>query len=143
MEVLDVFCLDKSNEVARYEDRGNTKLLYHGNRLSNRAGIVSQRLRIAPPEAPSTGYMLGNGVYFADMNSKSANHCFITRSNPVVLLLMWEVSLGSSNQFMDADYNADKMPRGKQSVQGMRRVEPAGFKKMVDGVEIPVGPPKI
>ena len=24
------------------------------------------------------------------------------------------------------------MPRGKQSVQGMRRVEPAGFKKMVE-----------
>ena len=29
------------------------------------------------------------------------------------------------------------MPRGKQSVQGMRRVEPAGFKKMVEWVEIP------
>ena len=39
MEVLDVFCLD--NEVARYEDRGNTKLLYHGSRLSNWAGILS------------------------------------------------------------------------------------------------------
>ena len=48
MEVLEVFSLDKTNEVARYEDHGNTKLLYHGSRLSNWAGILSQGLRIAP-----------------------------------------------------------------------------------------------
>ena len=29
------------------------------------AGILSQGLRIAPPEAPVTGYMFGKGVYFA------------------------------------------------------------------------------
>ena len=34
MEVMDVFCLDKSNKVARYKDRGNTKLLEQGSRLS-------------------------------------------------------------------------------------------------------------
>ena len=51
MEVLDVFSLDKTNEVARYENRGNTKLLYHGSRLSNWAGILSQGLRIAPPRS--------------------------------------------------------------------------------------------
>ena len=73
--------------------------------------------------------MFGNGVYFNDISSKSANHCF----------LMCEVSLGSFNQLMAADYDADNMPRGKHSVQGMRRVEPAGFKKMM---EIPVGPPR-
>jgi hypothetical protein len=38
------------------------------------AGILSQGLRIAPPEAPSIGYMFGKGVYFADMVSKSANY---------------------------------------------------------------------
>ena len=31
-------------------------------------GILSQGLRIAPPEAPVTGYMFGKGVYFADMS---------------------------------------------------------------------------
>ena len=71
--------------------------------------------------------MFGNDVYFGDMSSKSAKHCFI----------MCEVSLGSFNQLMAADYDADNMPRGKYSVQGMRRVEPAGFKKMVEWVEIP------
>ena len=43
---------------------------------------------------------------------------------------------------MAADYDADKMPRGKHSVQGMGRVEPAVYKKMEEGVEIPMGPPR-
>ena len=33
-------------------------LLWHGSRLSNWVGILSQGLRIAPPEAPVTGYMV-------------------------------------------------------------------------------------
>ena len=46
----------------------NRKLLFHGSRISNMCGILSQGLRIAPPEAPVTGYMFGKGVYFADMS---------------------------------------------------------------------------
>ena len=34
------------------------------------------------------------------------------------------------------------MPSGCDSVQGMGRIEPAGYKRMEDGLEIPVGPPK-
>ena len=33
-------------------------LLWHGSRLTNWAGILTQGLRIAPPEAPVTGYMV-------------------------------------------------------------------------------------
>ena len=40
-----------------------------------------QGLRIAPPEAPVTGYMFGKGIYFADMVSKSANYCCTNRTN--------------------------------------------------------------
>lgn len=32
-------------------------------------------LRIAPPEAPVSGYMFGKGIYLADVVSKSANYC--------------------------------------------------------------------
>ena len=35
-----------------------SKLLWHGSRLTNWVGILSQGLRIAPPEAPVTGYMV-------------------------------------------------------------------------------------
>lgn len=33
-------------------------LLWHGSRLSNWVGILSRGLRVAPPEAPVTGYMV-------------------------------------------------------------------------------------
>eukprot|EP00092_Neocalanus_flemingeri_P041435 GFUD01045121.1.p1 GENE.GFUD01045121.1~~GFUD01045121.1.p1 ORF type:complete len:172 (+),score=41.80 GFUD01045121.1:54-569(+) len=117
-------------------------VVYHGSRLSNWAGILSQGLRIAPPEAPSTGYMFGKGVYFADMSSKSANYCFTTRSHPVGLLLLCQVSLGNTNKLVVADYEADRLPSGTHSVQGIGRIEPAGYRKMKNGLEIPVGPPK-
>lgn len=48
-------------------------------------------LRIAPPEAPVTGYMFGKGVYFADMFSKSANYCYATRTAKDGVLLLCEV----------------------------------------------------
>ena len=52
-------------------------------------------LRIAPPEAPVTGYMFGKGVYFADMVSKSANYCYASHVDPVGVLLLCEVSHGA------------------------------------------------
>ena len=79
MEVLDLFSLDKEHETEKFQDYGNSRLLYHGSRLSNWAGILGNGLKIAPPEAPSTGYMFGKGIYFADMSSKSANYCYPTR----------------------------------------------------------------
>lgn len=48
-------------------------------------------LRIAPPEAPVTGYMFGKGVYFADMFSKSANYCYATHTVKDGVLLLCEV----------------------------------------------------
>ena len=95
LEVLDVFSAVREGEDARFAphaDLSNRRLLWHGSRLSNWVGILSQvhvlalalcwrhvvsfpsvgatcsraqGLRIAPPEAPVTGYMFGKGVYFA------------------------------------------------------------------------------
>lgn len=60
LEVLEAFDLDRDGETARFTDGGfdktkNTQLLWHGSRLTNFVGIISQGLRIAPPEAPVTG----------------------------------------------------------------------------------------
>ncbi|KAL8276557.1 hypothetical protein RQP46_011047 [Phenoliferia psychrophenolica] len=42
---------------------GQRKLLWHGSRASNYGGILSQGLRIAPPEAPMSGYLsAGEGL---------------------------------------------------------------------------------
>eukprot|EP00842_Homolaphlyctis_polyrhiza_P005500 jgi/Hompol1/5951/HPOL_001834-RA len=74
LEVLDVFDMARHGEEDRFKDFKaheieNHMLLWHGSRLTNFVGIISQGLRIAPPEAPVSGYMFGKGVYFADMNT--------------------------------------------------------------------------
>lgn len=76
---------------------GNKMLLWHGSRLTNYVGILSKGLKIAPLEAPSTGYMFGKGIYFADMVSKSANYCLASKINNVGLVLLCEVALGNIN----------------------------------------------
>lgn len=84
--------------------------MWHGSRLTNYVGIISQGLRIAPPEAPVTGYMFGKGVYFADMVSKSANYCFTNKTNNTGLMLLCEVALGNCNEKFYADYYANLLP---------------------------------
>ncbi len=71
-------------------------LLWHGSRFSNFVGIISQGLRIAPPEAPRTGYLFGKGVYFADMAVKSAPYTCYNLSDNVGLFLLCEVALGNA-----------------------------------------------
>lgn len=86
--------------MARFED---DQLGWHPTR-GHSAGRGSyhflfwftQGLRIAPPQAPVTGYMFGKGVYFADMVSKSANYCFASLSAETGLLMLCEVALGKS-----------------------------------------------
>lgn len=58
LELLELFSCRKETEYERFKNVGNCMLLWHGSRMSNWAGILSQGLRIAPPEAPSTGYMV-------------------------------------------------------------------------------------
>lgn len=97
LEIEDVFTVKRQGEEKRYKPfrkLKNRKLLWHGSRTTNLAGILSQGLRIAPPEAPVTGYMFGKGIYFADMVSKSANYCCTTPNNNTGVLLLCEVALG-------------------------------------------------
>lgn len=81
-QVQDIFRIERDGETARFDSSSyskiknkNRRLLWHGSRATNFGGILSQGLRIAPPEAPVSGYMFGKGVYLADMSSKSANYC--------------------------------------------------------------------
>lgn len=99
-------------------------LLWHGSRLTNFVGILSQGLRIAPPQAPVTGYMFGKGVYFADMSSKSANYCFTNPENNTGILILCQVALGECNEKMHADYLASNLPDGKHSTKGVGKTAP-------------------
>ena len=121
----------------------NRVLLWHGSRLTNWCGILKQGLRIAPPEAPTTGWMYGKGVYFADMVSKSANYCFATPRHPFGFLLLCEVALGSMDEKFIADSEAHNLPKGKHSVKGLGRTVPNPDETIIleDGTAVPIGKP--
>ncbi|XP_012722785.2 poly [ADP-ribose] polymerase 1 [Fundulus heteroclitus] len=142
LEVQDIFKVAREGEHQRYrpfEELHNRQLLWHGSRATNYAGILSQGLRIAPPEAPVTGYMFGKGVYFADMVSKSANYCHTSQSDPVGLILLAEVALGNMHELKKASH-VTKLPKGKHSVKGLGRTAPdPNASVTLDGVQVPLG----
>ncbi|XP_043217135.1 poly [ADP-ribose] polymerase 1-like [Amphibalanus amphitrite] len=145
LELEQVFCVSRKGEATRYKPFSklhNRKLLWHGSRLSNFAGILSQGLRIAPPEAPATGYMFGKGIYFADMVSKSANYCFASHTNPRGLLLLCEVALGNMYEKKHSEY-ITKLPTGKHSTKGLGKTHPDPKEShlLETKVEIPLGKP--
>lgn len=146
LEVEDAFALDRGGEDVRFAPHGadaNRMLLWHGSRLTNFVGILSQGLRIAPPEAPVTGYMFGKGVYFADMVSKSANYCATSSSANTGLMLLCEVALGSCNELYSSDYNANNLPPGKGSTKGCGASVPNAreFETLANGCVVPCGAP--
>ncbi|PIO77061.1 Poly(ADP-ribose) polymerase catalytic domain protein [Teladorsagia circumcincta] len=116
-------------------------LLWHGSRTSNFYNILSQGLRIAPPEVPSTGFMFGKGIYFADVASKSGNYCYPAKGK-CALLMLSEVALGTPQILRDANYSADKLEQGKNSTLGLGKFRPSegNFMTMKDKVRIPLGP---
>lgn len=63
----------------------------------------AEGLRIAPPEAPSTGYMFGKGVYFSDMASKSANYCYTSPGSTQGCLILCDVALGKVQECFAAN----------------------------------------
>lgn len=135
--VQDIFRIQRQGEFERFDKSpfakvsGNRRLLWHGSRVTNFAGILGQGLRIAPPEAPATGYMFGKGIYLADMSSKSANYCNHYQSGGTALLLLCEAELGNPvHELTNASYNAgeDAKAKGMSSTWGKGRVGPSQWK---------------
>ncbi|EME48380.1 hypothetical protein DOTSEDRAFT_67440, partial [Dothistroma septosporum NZE10] len=134
-EVKDIFRIEREGETKRFQDyvksNSDRRLLWHGSRATNYGGILSQGLRIAPPEAPVSGYMFGKGVYLADMSSKSANYCCSRLSGDHALLLLCEAELGKPMQELtDASYEAGETAAnmGSLSTLGKGLVGPTGWK---------------
>jgi len=150
LDVVGVYAVSRHEEEKRYEawrDNSNRQLLWHGSRLSNYVGILSQGLRIAPPEAPVTGYMFGKGVYFADMVSKSANYCFASANNAANttatgLLTLCEVALGDMYCIPDSEY-MERAPPGFHSTKGVGAThpDPKESERTESGVLVPCGRP--
>lgn len=146
LELEDAYAIDREGEYdAYFPHKGklrNRMLLWHGSRVTNFVGILSQGLRIAPPEAPATGYMFGKGLYFADLVSKSAQYCYTHKKNPMGLMLLSEVALGDVHELKSAKY-MEKPPNGKHSTKGVGKTKPleTEYERWGDDVSVPCGHP--
>lgn len=146
LEILEIYKVDRAGEKLRYEpfkELHNRKLLWHGSHLTNYISILRNGLKIAPPDAPTTGYMFGKGIYFADMSSKSAKYCRISHPNSIGLMLLSEVALGEELQLNEAENMTRNLPNDSHSVKGLGETYPNPNETHVrpDGVEIPLGQP--
>jgi len=68
--VKNIFRVERQDELERQNSTyanipSDRRLLWHGSRATNYSGILTQGLRIAPPEAPVSGYMFGKGMCLA------------------------------------------------------------------------------
>jgi poly [ADP-ribose] polymerase len=152
-KVIDIFRIERKGENDRFNSspfakvkNSDRRLLWHGSRSTNFGGILSQGLRIAPPEAPVNGYMFGKGVYLADTSTKSANYCCPLNSGNMGLLLLCDAELGDPMlELYSSDYNAGEnaAKEGKIATLGQGRSVPAGWKDAgclnpaLQGVKIP------
>lgn len=143
LRVEQVFKVNRKSESERYEAAaktiGNKQMLWHGSRTTNFVGILSQGLRIAPKEAPVTGYMFGKGIYLADTCTKSANYCCTSRSNNCGLMLLCEAALGKQKEYVNSCY-MEAAQKGYHSTKGLGRMhpDPTGA-TVVNGVTWPKG----
>ncbi|KAF5012989.1 hypothetical protein FDECE_996 [Fusarium decemcellulare] len=151
-EVQDIFRIERQGETKRFDSSkyakidSDRRLLWHGSRCTNFGGILSQGLRIAPPEAPVSGYMFGKGIYLADMSSKSAGYCCAGISNGHALLLLCEAELGDPIQKLTrASYSAgeDAKKQGMHSTWGQGNTGPSKWvdagivHESLKGIKIP------
>jgi hypothetical protein len=144
-KISNIFKIQRKGEaemINTFKDVPNHYLLFHGSMMFNFIGILSQGLKIAPPEAPTTGYMFGKGVYFADMFDKSFNYSARGyKQQDSYLMLMCEVVLGKSKELYQSEY-VEKLEHPYHSVKGLGRRGP-GYKHTIvlpNGVKIPYGP---
>ncbi|ETV75090.1 hypothetical protein, variant 2 [Aphanomyces astaci] len=135
--------IDEKDPSLLFDALNNHQLLWHGSRLSNIASILTKGLRIAPPEAPSTGYMFGKGVYFTDVASKAANYCWASVHQTKGVLILSDVALGTPVHVLDAqEYSFEALQKLKcHSLLGVGRMAPseATHETSEDGVKMPKG----
>ena len=136
-KVTDIFRIERQGETDRFSKsefaapggKSDRRLLWHGSRTSNFGGILSQGLRIAPPEAPASGYMFGKGIYLANMSTKSAGYCSSHSSNGTALLLLCDAELGKpSLKLTNADYKAGDRAKASNCIStfGVGTTTPQG-----------------
>ncbi|KAJ0406240.1 hypothetical protein ATCC90586_008198 [Pythium insidiosum] len=167
-QISNIFSVERRHESERYMNLVNSdatfksrhsKLLWHGTRRTNLMGILSEGLRIAPPEAPHHGYSYGKGIYFADVSGKSLNYCgtpyFIAKKGAqttspfgrregknIHYMLLCEVALGNQMEVQKSCQWNEQLPKCVNSICALGQHVPDESLAIVSplsGVKIPSG----
>lgn len=136
--VEEIFEVIRHEDVLRYEPyekNFNRQLLFHGSSIVNFVGILTNGLKIAPPEAHFHGSIFGKGIYFSDSLSKAASYCHATKGTGLVLLC--EVAAGISD--IRHRSNRSELISYCESVQAIGQYYPHPLHVRPDGLKIPNG----
>ena len=106
---------DKNYNLNNYDNR---YIFFHGTKVENVIGILSQGLKIAPVQAVNTGKSFGYGIYLSDSFSLSLGYCSyphlyytnnlnLPKTNNKKFMFMVEVAVGKLG--INADTYAVKM----------------------------------
>jgi poly [ADP-ribose] polymerase len=146
IELEGVYEVEREGEQDRFAPFAKMphhRLLWHGSRMTNYIGILSQGLRVAPPEAPVTGYFLGKGIYFANMVAVSGQYCKASKTSPIAYLLLADVALGRSYQLAHGKFigKEDLADAGFHSVKccGTKVPDPAYDTIFTEGIIASLG----
>ena len=91
---MGLFRVKRKDERDNYaKNLGNDILGWHGCQQSAVASILKTGLRIAP-NGVVNGKAYGQGLYFADCSSKSANYTKASSKDNVKVLFLCKVALG-------------------------------------------------
>ena len=142
--IYELWKKDEEDAFRKYSKFENRMLLWHGSDAANICGILTNGLRIAPPEADATGYMFGKGIYFADAFEKSKNYASTGNQrnlSNVQCLFLCQVALGKMYECVTAEYLKSAKP-GFDSTKGLgqRGPNPSHIKTSCNGQIVPDSP---
>ena len=143
LRIQEIYSLERHEERTRFlpwANFHNRQLLWHGSRLSNFVSIISSGLRINPGNVIRTGSMFGNGLYFANSSTKSAQYMYTSYTNGLGIMLLCEVALGTCYENYNANYITN-LPSGMHSTHGVGQYtpDPKSYITREDGTIIPTG----
>lgn len=125
VKINRIFQLDLQADSPRFNPStiSPVRELFHGTRNSNILGISTKGLMVAPKNVPSTGYMFGKGIYFADQSTKSTQYSVgrYTGGNggkDNAFLFLADVAVGRMKEYQNSHYQ-DTAPQGYHSVKGV------------------------
>lgn len=108
LEVRNVYAATKERSASDdelFNKLPNHVLLFHGSRMPNFVGILTEGLRIPQATQVANGSVLGVGIYFANCVTKSFNYCGTYGIGDTGVMLVCEVALGNTQVVTHATFD--------------------------------------